>query len=132
MVSQPWPTSTQLPLIDIRDAGKFIEPALLNPDFYHGRRFTCATAFYTPAEMADTWTKVTGKTVTAQLAENGAEYSGLSEEQKQETKKAGSLMAKYNYYGPTGQDDLAWTLDQVAQRLRTWEDFVLDNEPWLV
>lgn len=127
--SQPWEPSTRLPLIDIRDAGKFIAPALLNPELYHGKRFTCATAFYTLAEMAETWTKVTGKIVCLHVSQKAEEYDTLSEVQREEL-KATRALADYGYYGPTGAEDLAWTLKQVTEELRTWEEFVRDNEPW--
>ncbi|KAI1350048.1 hypothetical protein F5Y01DRAFT_165072 [Xylaria sp. FL0043] len=129
VLSLPWGPSTRLPLIDIRDTGKFIAPVLLEPEIYHGKRFTCATAFYTLTEMVDTWTKVTGRTVRLERSESAAEYAGLSDAQKKEVKEAG-LLGEYGYYGPTGDDDLAWTLKQVDGRLRTWEEFLRDNEPW--
>lgn len=120
------------PLIDIRDAGKFIAPALFHPDLYHGKNFTCATAFYTPTEMAETWTKVTGKTVRSRPTEDGVEYITLSEEQKDASKKAKGLITKYFYFGPTGKGDLAWTLEQMTEKPKTWEDFVKEHKPWFV
>lgn len=118
-----------LPLIDIRDTGKFIEPALLDPNRYHGKRFTCATAFYTFADMAATWTKVTGKTVKFQTTPDTVDYSKLPEERRIETEIIrGNLSV--GYFGSTGRDDLAWTLEQISGKLTTWEDFVRENEPW--
>lgn len=117
-------------MIDIRDIGKFIAPALPDPDRYHETRFTCATAYYTLTEMVETWTKVTGTEVKLQASVDKANYGAMSEEQKQEVEKAGRLIIEYGYFGPTGQADLEWTLEQVTEKLRTWEDFVRDNEPW--
>ncbi|KAI0968337.1 hypothetical protein F4678DRAFT_464405 [Xylaria arbuscula] len=131
LLSLPWGGSTSLPLIDIRDTGKFLSPVLLNPELYHGKRLACATAFYTLTEMIDTWTKVTGKTVKLEQSNSAADYAGLSEEQKKEVKPAG-LLGEYGYYGPTGNDDLAWTLEQVTEKLRTWDKFLRDNEPWFL
>ncbi|KAF7559803.1 hypothetical protein G7046_g4360 [Stylonectria norvegica] len=130
-VLQPWTPATRLPLIDIKDTGKFVAPALLNPDLYNGKRFTCATAFYSLAEMAETWTKVIGQTVTIKHSQEGEDYSELSAEEGGQLKRAGNSMTEYGYYGPTGQDDLAWTLDQVSGKLGTWEEFVVDNQPWI-
>jgi hypothetical protein len=129
-LSQPWTAETELPLIDIRDTGKFIVPALLDPDLYHGKRFTCATAFYTLADMVDTWTKVTGITVKLQVSHETADYSKLTEEQKKMLKKAQDPSAQFSYFGPTGQEDLTWTHQQVTDKLRGWEEFLQDNEPW--
>ncbi|KAI1305039.1 hypothetical protein F5Y03DRAFT_384526 [Xylaria venustula] len=131
LLSLPWGGSTRLPLIDIRDTGKFIAPVLLNSELYHGKRLACATAFYTLVEMIDTWTKVTGKTVKLEQSNSAADYAGLSEDQKKEVKPAG-LLGEYGYYGPTGNDDLAWTLEQVTEKLRTWEEFLRDHEPWFL
>lgn len=126
---QPWPASTKLPLIDIRDAGKFIAPALLHPNLYHGKRFTCATAFYSLTEMADTWIMITGKAIKLQV--DSDDDSKLTKEQRKEVKSSGNSLLDYGYFGPAGERDLAWTLDQLEdKKLRTWEDFVRDNEPW--
>ncbi|KAI0862081.1 NmrA-like family-domain-containing protein [Xylaria cubensis] len=131
VLAQPFESTSQLPLIDIQDTGKFIAPALLDPEYYHGKRFTCATAFYTINEIADTWTKVTGKKVKLIQPESTDELTGLTEEQKKEANSSG-LLAEYGYYGPTGNDDLTWTLKQIKGKLRTWEEFVRDNEPWFL
>ncbi|KAI0376649.1 hypothetical protein F5Y04DRAFT_292477 [Hypomontagnella monticulosa] len=104
LFSLPFEPSTLLPLIDIRDTGNL-------------------------TEMAETWTKVTGKTVVVHVPKNVGEYDTLSEAQREELKGT-SALADYGYYGPTGTDDLAWTLEQVTEKLRTWEEFVRDNEPW--
>lgn len=96
-------------MIDIKDTGRFTIPALLQPDLYHGKNFTCATAFYTLVEMVDTWTKVTGRAIRFQQTGDSGEYSTLSEAQKHELKKAGCLITKYSYFGPTGKQDLSWT-----------------------
>ncbi|KAH8649848.1 hypothetical protein BX600DRAFT_502226 [Xylariales sp. PMI_506] len=128
--SQPWEETSLIPLIDIRDTGKFIEPALLDPTRYDGKNFTCATKFYTPVEMVDSWTKVTGKTVRLQSVTDGTEHSTMPEEQRRELKKAGGLITKYSYYGPSGKADLAWTLEQLAQPPTSWERFLQDFQPW--
>jgi hypothetical protein len=51
-------------MIDITDTGKFLAPILLNPQKYNGKSFTCVIAFYSPLQLVDGWTKVTGKKVT--------------------------------------------------------------------
>ncbi|KAI8949168.1 hypothetical protein F4801DRAFT_603651 [Xylaria longipes] len=86
VLALPSGPDTSLPLVDIQDVGKFIAPALLNPEHYHGKRFACATALYTLLEMVDTWTKVTGKKVRLAQPETAAEYTGLPEEQKKKSK----------------------------------------------
>ncbi|KAI4231849.1 MAG: hypothetical protein LQ349_005346 [Xanthoria aureola] len=122
--------SGRCPLIDIRDAGKFIVPALLDPDKYNGKRFTAATAFYTPAQMVEGWKKVTGKEIQLGEASDGAWGQGFPPGLLAMLKEVTGLISEYECYGPTGQEDLDWTLAQMDDAATTWERFVQDNEPW--
>ena len=121
--------SGRCPLIDVRDSGKFIVPALLDPDKYNGKRFTAATAFYTPAQMVESWKKVTGKEVKLGQASRGA-WGNMSPAELEVLEEAAGLISEYECYGPTGQEDLDWTLAQMDDAVTTWEKFVKDNEPW--
>lgn len=80
--------------------------------------------------MADTWTNVTSTSVKAHTVGSGKEMSMLSEEQQKETKNARKLIIEFGYFGPGGKEDLAWTLKQLKEKPRTWEEFVHDYEPW--
>ena len=40
------------------------------------------------------------------------------------------LVSDYAYYGPSGKEDLAWTLAQMDEEPTSWRDFVEANEPW--
>ncbi|KAI4267093.1 MAG: hypothetical protein LQ337_008517 [Flavoplaca oasis] len=122
--------SGRCPLIDIKDAGKFIVPALLSPDKYNGKRFTAATAFYTPAAMVEAWKKVTGKEIKLDEANPGAWGEGFPPELLEMLKEVTGLIEDYECYGPTGQEDLDWTLAQMDDPPTTWEKFVEENEPW--
>jgi hypothetical protein len=130
VLSQAWDPTALLPMIDITDTGKFIEPILLNPNKYNGKRFTCATDFYTPLELVDGWTKITGNKVTyAQVGANRAK-GNLTAEMRRTLKKSAGLINGYSYFGPTGSQGLKWTLDQLTEVPNTWEHFVMANEPW--
>ncbi|KAL8669221.1 MAG: hypothetical protein Q9168_006181 [Polycauliona sp. 1 TL-2023] len=120
----------QCPAIDITDTGKFIVPALLNPDKYNGKRFTAATAFYTPVEMVDAWKKVTGKEVKLGESSGGAWGANFPPELLKMLKEAAGLVEDYKYYGATGPEDLVWTLAQMDDAPTTWEKSVERNEPW--
>ncbi|KAF4964238.1 hypothetical protein FSARC_7792 [Fusarium sarcochroum] len=128
--SMPWTAVTELPLIDIRDTGKFVAPALLDPDLYHGKRLTCATAFYTLTDMVDTWTRVTGSTVKLRVPENGDKHAGFSEQPKHEGVNATAHINQYGYFGPSGKDNLSWTISRLTEQLTSWEDFVREHQPW--
>ncbi|KAL8977813.1 MAG: hypothetical protein Q9205_006462 [Flavoplaca limonia] len=122
--------SGRCPLIDIKDAGKFIVPALLSPDEYNGKRFTAATAFYTPAAMVEAWKKVTGKEIKLDEANPGAWGKGFPPDLLEMLKEVTGLIEDYECYGRTGQEDLDWTLAQMDDPPTTWEKFVEENEPW--
>ncbi len=108
--------SGRCPLIDIKDAGKFIVPALLNLDEYNGKRFTAATAFYTPAAMVEAWKRVTGKEIKLDEANPGAWGEGFPPELLEMLKEVTGLIEDYECYGPTGheavdvlQSEIDWT-----------------------
>jgi hypothetical protein len=118
-------------MIDITDTGKFLAPILLNPQKYNGKSFACATAFYTPLQLVDGWTNVTGKKVTYQQAIDVNQAKGnLTKEMHKVLKESRGLISKYSYFGPNGRQDLEWTLAQMTETPNIWEDFVRANEPW--
>jgi hypothetical protein len=56
----------------------------------------------------------------------------LTEEMHNVLKEARGFIHKYSYFGPTGKQDLEWTLAQMTEAPNTWEDFVKANEPWFL
>ncbi|KAL8953918.1 MAG: hypothetical protein Q9222_000205 [Ikaeria aurantiellina] len=125
-----WGENSPCPLIDITDSAKFIVPFLLDPDKYNGKVFIGATAFYTPAEMVQTWKKVTGKEMRYSQTSDGEFGLDIPPEVSKVMKNSAGLIDEYVYYGPTGKQDLEWTLAQVKDQPNTWETFVNANEPW--
>ena len=126
----PWKEGTLLPLIDVTDTGKYLAPVLFDSNKYNGKRFTAATTYYTPQQMVEGWTKVTGKKVIFTLRTSGAPMGALTPEMVKASKEMGGLISDYSYYGPTGKKDLEWTLAQMNEEVKSWEDFVRANEPW--
>ncbi|KAL8926980.1 MAG: hypothetical protein Q9172_001573 [Xanthocarpia lactea] len=122
--------SKPCPMIEIADTGKFIVPILLNPNKYNGKRFIGATAFYSPAELVETWKKVTGKEIKLGQASDEAWGQNIPPEIMEVLKDSSGLIEDYRYYGPSGQEDLEWTLAQMDDPPTTWAKFVEANEPW--
>jgi len=112
-------------MIDITDTGKFIAPILLNPDKYNGKSFTCATAFYTPQQLIEGWTNVTGKNVTYEQIHEAR--GNLTAEMSGELKKSLGLIDIHSYFGPNGEKDLEWTLAQMEETPNNWEQFLRTN-----
>ncbi|KAL8791095.1 MAG: hypothetical protein Q9213_000302 [Squamulea squamosa] len=118
------------PLVDITDTGKFIVPILLSPDKYHGKRFIAATAYYSPADMVEIWTKVTGKEIKLGQASMEAWGQSHPPELLSVLETTSKFVDDYQLFGPGGQEDLNWTLAQMDDPPTTWEKFVEANEPW--
>lgn len=118
VMEQPFPmadSKTLIPLIDIADIGKYLQPFLDDPEKYNRASLTAATAFYTPREMCETWTKKTGKQV---------EFGGPLGESNE------NLSEDSLYYGAGSSKALEWTLAQMVDRPSSWESFVERHEPW--
>ena len=111
-----WNTSTQVPLIDINDTGKYLDPVLMDPEKYDGKNLTAATSFMTPAEMMESLSKVTGKKWIAKGASDPEAASKINNEQY--------------YYGSTGKKDWEWTLAQMNEKPAMLETWFEANGPW--
>jgi hypothetical protein len=122
----------RIPLIDVADTGIYLAPVLRDPTRYHGKRLTCATAFYTAQEMIDTWSRVSGKRVALITEEDIPRV--IEDPMHQRMAYATPLLTEYAFYGPTGQTDLEWTLAQLDEGkdgpLSSWEDFLIRHGPW--
>ncbi|KAF8859641.1 NmrA-domain-containing protein [Acephala macrosclerotiorum] len=98
-----------IPMIDVTDTGKYLTPILLNLKKYNGKSFTCATVFYNPIHLVEGWAKVTGKKVTYEQID--IEKQGtLTDDMHQQLKKSLGLINVWGYFGPSGKEDLEWTL----------------------
>lgn len=114
-------------MLDITDTGKFLAPILLDPVKYDSKAFTCATGFYTPLELVDGWTKVTGKKVLYEQSGPAEANRNLTAEMQHKLMK---MLDDSSYFGPTGMADLKWTLAQMKEAPTSWVEFLRANEPW--
>ncbi|KAL2822264.1 NmrA-like family-domain-containing protein [Aspergillus cavernicola] len=125
-----WPPDMQLPWIDITDTGKYLSPALRDPEKYNGRSLTAATAYYSAQDIVDTWTKVVGKSVRLLKEEEISRF--ITDPIQEMVVRPGLLLTKYRYFGPTGPGDLEWTHAQLQpkDKLTSWEQFLTRHGPW--
>jgi len=133
-MGKPWPTATAsslIPLVDIEDTGKYIEPFLEDPENHNHVKLVAATGFYTPKEICATWSKVTGEKVVFDEEHNGVSGSTMSKEQK-DALSASNVASESTYYGPGGEEGLKWMLAQMKESPATWESFIERHEPWFV
>lgn len=114
-----------IPWIDtVKDGGKYIGAILASPDKYVGNMFSAATAFYSYREAAEIITRVTGKrTVYMQIPhEQWVSYlppgsgKGLSEMMR--------WIESPGLFGPQSKEEVKWTVEQVKDKLSTFEEFV--------
>ncbi|RDW78320.1 hypothetical protein BP5796_06172 [Coleophoma crateriformis] len=132
IMSKPWPNATAnslVPLVDIEDTGKYLEPFLLDPGRYNQATFMASTAFYTPTEICQTWSRVTGKKVEFDETADWVSTDYMSPEQKQKLTDS-NVSRGSSYYGRKGKEGLEWTVAQIGKELTTWDSFVERNEPW--
>ncbi|KAL3451116.1 NmrA family transcriptional regulator [Aspergillus insuetus] len=125
----PWPGSTKLPWIDITDTGKYLAPALHNPQKYNGARLTAASAYYSAQEIVETWSRVSGRTVRLPEPE---EYEKFMIGPFQQSVLGGLL--EYGYFGPSGEEDVQWMHGQLCpgDEVTAWEEFLVREGPWFV
>ncbi len=136
VVSQPWPGAgldSLVPLIDIEDTGKYVAPFLVDPNKYAGSRFWACTRFYSVEEICRVWTDVTGKKVVFDERVDWISGGGTATVMKDALEKSLGKTGKANgYFGVEGEEGVKWTLEQVGEKLTTWEEFVKRSEPWFV
>ncbi|KAL3426645.1 hypothetical protein PVAG01_00154 [Phlyctema vagabunda] len=118
---------TELPLIDITgDTGKYIGAILAEPDKYEGKTFCASTEVLTMDEMAQTISRVSGKTV---------KYVQIPEEayRKHLPGWADILIEMmlyqqdFGYYGPGTRDLVGWAAENARGRLSTFEEYLIAN-----
>ncbi|KIW17658.1 hypothetical protein PV08_04853 [Exophiala spinifera] len=127
VLAQPFPGATldtELPLIDIEDAGKFVAPFLEEPEKFAGKQFFACTRNFSIGEIRDTWTDVTGTPV---VYDDAVSDNNMNEAVKASLKNRNRSLG---YYGAKGDEGIEWTLQQVKEKLTTWEEFVKRGEPW--
>jgi uncharacterized protein YbjT (DUF2867 family) len=134
VMGKPWPTATSsslIPLVDIEDTGKYIESFLEDPEKHNHVKLMAATGFYTPNEICETWSKVTGRNVVFDEEHDAVSGSTMTKEQR-EALTTSNVASESTYYGPGGEEGLEWTLTQMKEPPATWKSFVERHEPWFV
>lgn len=119
--------NSEVPFIDTADSGKFLGVILANPEKYEGKVLSAAVDLYSFDTIAETISKVTGKTVI---------YTQISEDKfrefmpslvADEMTEMFKLFDNYGYYGPQTKEKVAWTIQQVRGKLITLEGFFREN-----
>lgn len=111
-IFQPVPSRTPYPLFDAdEDTGKYVKAILKHRDQTLGKRVFGATAYYNLSELADTFTKVTGKKAV-HLEVTGEQFMepmikmGMPQFAAEELLQNMQFMTDYGYYG---KESLDWS-----------------------
>jgi uncharacterized protein YbjT (DUF2867 family) len=118
---------TQLPLIDtVGDTGKFVGAILAEPEKYEGKVFCAATALYSMEEIAQTISKVTGKTVTYQQIPEDTFRQGLPPWADMLIEMM-LYQQDFGYYGPQTKELVAWAAGNARGKVHTFEEYLREN-----
>ena len=121
--------TTELPLIDIMDTGKWIAGVLAQPEQYVGKTIRAATAWYTCADMARTMSKVTGKTIKHQQIPDEVFKGFLPPHTAEALLQLQQYNRDYNYFGDKTPDreGVEWGAKQARGKLTTFEEYLEQN-----
>lgn len=101
---------TLVPLVDNEDIGKYLQPFLDDTEKYDRVGLTACSAFVTPVQMCEVWSRVTGRVV--EFEKKGDGVGG--------TDGDGDSW----YYGEGSKKAMEWTLAQMEEKATSWEEFV--------
>lgn len=120
----------KVPLLDIvGDSGKFVGAILANPDSYEGKVISSAANIYSMNDVAQTISKVTGKTVRYnQVTEK--DYRGfLPPEAADDLVGMFKHINDYGYFGPGMKDLVNLGVKQARGNVTTLEEYFSKNPP---
>lgn len=125
MVSTNAP-STEIPLIDIVDTSKWIAGVLVQPEQYVGKELRAATAWYSWAEIVETMSKVTGKTIKHNQVPDDVFRSSLPAPMADTILRIHQYNRDYHYFGDEAPDrqGVEWAAKQARGNLTPFEDYL--------
>ncbi|KAF2094147.1 NmrA family transcriptional regulator [Rhizodiscina lignyota] len=122
-VSCIYPESTEVPLIDIDDTGKFIGAILADPDKYEGKVLSAADKLYNYSEIVSTLSKATGKNVVYKQLPVEVFKSSMPPGFNVELVEMFQLFGDYGYYGEGQKEKVEWSANQARGKLTSLEEF---------
>ncbi|KAF9927718.1 hypothetical protein BGZ67_007401 [Mortierella alpina] len=119
---------TKQPLIAVEsDSGKYVGAILAEPDKYEGKVFSAATSVMSFQEMAETISKVTGKTIKYKQVPMEVFRGMLPPAIATRYIKMFLFFQDFGYYGPQTEEFVAWTSKNARGKLTTLEEFLAKN-----
>lgn len=123
-----WNKDTKLPLIDIRDSGKFVAAVLADPDKYEGKVMFAAEKEYSTTEICEILSRVEGKKVVLKKVPDEVFKGFLPEGPSREMYfQMNVLFRDFNYFGPKQKEEVEWAASQAVGKLRGLEEFLREE-----
>jgi hypothetical protein len=128
MAHTPFPTSSQLPLIEVAaDSGKYVGAILAEPEKYEGKVLSAATDLYSFEDIVQTISNMTGKTVKYNQLPESAFRGFLPPIATDKLVEMMLYFQDFGYYGPQTKDLVEWTAQNVRGKLTTLEEYITKN-----
>ncbi|CUM54882.1 unnamed protein product [Debaryomyces tyrocola] len=118
---------TEIPYFDTEDTGRFVGVILNEPEKFHGKILNAANGLYSYEAIAKIISKDTGKDVNYQQIPVNAFKEQIPEPIALEITEMFQFFDKYNYYGPQTRKKVEWGMQQVSDKLSTFEEFFKRN-----
>ena len=115
--------TTEMPLIDITDTGKWTGAILADPEKYEGKFFAAAEGMYTLPQACEIMSKVTGKTVKFQQLPDEVFKGFLPEGLREQLYEMWVFNREYGYYGSDMKELVGWAKSQARGELTGLEEW---------
>ena len=116
--------TTQFPLVDVADAGKWVNSILLDPGAYEGRFIAAATKIYTLLEIVEIISRATGKAVTYNQIPESVFRGFLPEAMADDVVDMALYYQDFGYYGPETAEMVNTGSCHAVGQLTTFETYI--------
>ncbi|QDS76714.1 hypothetical protein FKW77_000949 [Venturia effusa] len=124
-LAYPVSKEAKFPLFDTAsDMGKFVLPALREPEKWNGKQILAATDYYPVTRIISEFEEVTGKKLAYQQVTNEQYKSFLPDFMAEEMLENHLLIESPGYYNGM---DLKESLNALSEKPTTWKEFVKAN-----
>lgn len=116
--------TTDFPLINIKDTGKFVGAALADPDAFHGKAISASNEVLTWEAIALALSKASGKTVVYKQITVDEYQRSLPPISAEFMTEMMFFFQDFDYYGPNTRKQVAQAVANARGELVTFEEFL--------
>ena len=119
--------ASEIPFFDTEDTGNFVGAILNEPEKFQGKVLNGVNGLYSFGTIVEIISKVTGKSVDYKQIPEDAFKQQIPEPIAEEITEMFLFFDKCNIYGPQTKDLVEWSIQQVPDKLGTFEEFFERN-----